>query len=115
SLTDLFMIRNKKNTKITINNTNYTLIKNVGNGGSADVWKAKSNGIEYAIKFLRLAPNSDEKINRFKNEIAFCKESNHKNIVKLIADGEINGQLYYIMPLYQKTFRTLINTESDVN
>lgn len=109
------MIKNKKNTKITINNTNYTLIKNVGNGGSADVWKAKSNGIEYAIKFLRLAPNSDEKINRFKNEIAFCKESNHKNIVKLIADGEVNGQLYYIMPLYQKTFRTLINTESDVN
>lgn len=105
----------KKDVKITINNTNYTLIETIGNGGSGDVWKAKSNGIEYAIKFLRLAPNSNEKINRFKNEIAFCKESNHKNIIKLIADGEVNGQLYYIMPLYQKTFRTLIDTENDVN
>lgn len=105
----------KKNTKITVNNTNYTLIETVGNGGSSEVWKAKSNGIEYAIKFLRLAPNSNEKIIRFENEIAFCKESNHKNIVKLIADGEVNGQLYYIMPLYKKTFRNLINIENDVN
>lgn len=103
----------KKNTKITINNTNYTLIESIGNGGSGDVWKAKSNGIEYAVKFLK--SDSNEKIARFKNEIEFCKESNHKNIVKLIDDGEEDGRLYYIMPLYQKTFRTLINTENDVN
>lgn len=103
----------KKNTEITINNRNFTLIETVGNGGSGDVWKAKSNGIEYAVKFLK--SESKEKIARFKHEIKFCKESNHKNIVNLIADGEQDGRLYYIMPLYQKTFRTLINTENDVN
>lgn len=103
----------KKNTQIIINNTNYTLIETVGNGGSGDVWKAKSNGIEYAVKFLK--SDANEKIARFKNEIEFCKKNNHKNIVKLIADGEQDGRFYYIMPLYQKTFRTIINTENDVN
>lgn len=103
----------KKSKLITIDNISYTLFSTIGNGGSGDVWKAKSNGNEYAIKFI----NSDkkDKIERFRKEIEFCKINNHKNIIKLIADGEENGTLYYIMPLYPLTLKDLIDTEKDAN
>lgn len=99
--------------QITIGNTNYKLIKTIGNGGSGDVWKAHSNGNEYAVKFI----NSDDanKIARFRNEIEFCKTGNHKNIIKLIADGEQNGKPHYVMPLYPQTLKDLINTENDAD
>src|SRR5690606_16908573 len=99
--------------QITIGNRNYALIKTIGNGGSGDVWKAQSNGNEYAVKFI----NSDvpKKIARFKNEIEFCRTSNHKNIIKLIADGEQNGKPYYVMPLYPQTLKDLIDTEKDAD
>lgn len=99
--------------QITIDNTNYELTKTIGNGGSGVVWKAQSQGNEYAVKFI----NSDNanKIARFRNEIEFCKASNHKNIIKLIADGEQNGKPYYVMPLYPQTFKDLIDKEKDAD
>jgi hypothetical protein len=99
--------------QITIGNTNYELIKTIGNGGSGVVWKAKSNGNEYAVKFIN--SDDDNKIARFKKEIKFCKTGNHKNIIKIIADGEQNGKPYYVMPLYPRTFKNLIDTEKDAD
>lgn len=100
-------------TQITIGNTNYELIKPIGNGGSGVVWKAHSNGNEYAVKII----NSKDatKIARFRNEIEFCKTGNHKNIIKLIADGEQNGNPCYVMPLYPQTLKDLIDTEKDAD
>src|SRR5690606_22042467 len=83
----------------------------IGNGGSGVVWKAQSNGNDYAIKII----NSEDmdKIARFKNEIGFCKSSNHKNIIKIIGDGEHNGKPCYAMPLYPQTLKNVIDTEND--
>lgn len=99
--------------QITIGNTNYELIKIIGNGGSGVVWKAQSNENAYAVKFI----NSDDanKIARFRNEIEFCRTVNHKNIIKLIADGEQNGKPCYVMPLYPQTLKDLIDTEKDAD
>lgn len=94
---------------LTIGNTNYELIEVIGNGGSGVVWKAQSNWNEYAIKIINSA--DDNKIARFKKEIEFCKTANHKNIIRIIADGEQKGKLYYIMPLYHQTFKDLIDKE----
>ncbi|MCO5268711.1 MAG: serine/threonine protein kinase [Brumimicrobium sp.] len=101
----------KKGKQIIINQISYQLIETIGNGGSATVWKALFNEKEYAIKII----NSGEtnKIERFKNEIEFCKTSNNENIIKIIADGKHNGKPCYVMPLYPQTFRDLINKEKN--
>lgn len=98
---------------MTISDTNYELLKTIGNGGSSIVWKAKSNGNEYAIKVINSKDFSKIKIARFENEIEFCKTSKHKNIIKLIADGVIDGKLCYVMPLYPQTLKDVIDTEKD--
>ncbi|HEY1019678.1 MAG TPA: serine/threonine-protein kinase, partial [Sediminibacterium sp.] len=99
--------------QITIGNTNYELIKIIGNGGSGVVWKAQSNENEYAVKFIN--SYDANKIARFRNEIEFCRTVNHKNIIKLIADGEQNGKPCYVMPLYPQTLKDLIDTEKDAD
>src|SRR5690606_11452148 len=55
------------------------------------------------------------KIARFKNEIEFYKTSNHKNIIKVIADGKIDGKPCYVMPLYSRTFKDLIIKEKNAS
>lgn len=102
-----------KRKQIIIGQTNYELVETIGNGGSGVVWKAQCNGNEYAIKVIN--SNSNNKIKRFKNEIEFCKTINHKNIIKIIADGEHNHKPCYVMPLYPQTFRDLIDIEKDEN
>ena len=99
--------------QITIGNINYDQIETIGNGGSGTVWKVHSNGEEYAVKVID-SRNSD-KIVRFRNEIEFCKTCNHKNIIRLIADGECDGNPCYVMPLYPQTLKNLIETENDAD
>lgn len=103
----------KKRVIIPNNDVNYALIKSVGNGGSAVVWKAHANGNNYAIKFI----DSDDKnkIKRFNKELVFCKNNLNKNIVSIIADGVFEGVRYYIMPLYPKTLRNVIDAEKDAD
>lgn len=98
---------------ISNNNVDYSLIEPIGEGGSGVVWKAQANGNNYAIKFLNSIDN--EKIERFNKELTFCKTNQNKNIISIIADGEFNGTRYFIMPLYSKTLRDVINEEKDAD
>jgi serine/threonine-protein kinase len=68
---------------------------------------------EVAVKII----NSEDsnKIERFKSEIEFCKTSTHKNIIKLIADGKLDGKFYYVMPLYPQTLKDIIDEEKDTD
>lgn len=100
-----------KRKEIVINKVKYTKIKTIGNGGSGDVWKAESNGKIYAIKIIN--SNSNSKKERFKKEIEFCLSDNHKNIIKIIDKGEINESICYVMPLYPKTLRDVIDKEKN--
>jgi serine/threonine-protein kinase len=107
----------KKGEVVVCGLVSYSLIKSIGGGGSGDVWKAKSNNKYYAIKFLKLDKNENgkdkkkynEKKIRFENELKFCKENPHKNICPVIAEGKHNGEPFYIMPLYEKTLKDVIN------
>lgn len=97
----------KKSDIISINATNYKLIEIIGNGGSGTVWKAHSSEEDYALKVIDSADGN--KIERFKNEIDFCKKSNHKNIIKIIDDGTHKGKLLYVMPIYPLTLKNVID------
>ena len=91
----------------------YKVIEHIANGGNSEVYKIQnSDGEIFALKLL--GKNlSKEKIKRFKNEMNFCFNTNHENIIKIIDNGitEDKTQLFYIMPLYCKTLRDFINEE----
>ena len=89
----------------------YEIKKQVGQGGNGTVFQAKNASNElYAIKVIsRNTPR--EKLNRFRNEINFCMNHEHKNIVKILdygTYGDESGYLFYVMPLYDETLRDRI-------
>jgi len=103
----------KKGFIISNDDVNYTLIEQIGNGGSGVVWKTQANGNDYAIKFINSI--DENKIERFNQELTFCKSNQNKNIISIIADGKFEETRYYIMPLYLKTLRNVINEEKDAD
>ena len=90
----------------------YTLIKQVGSGGNGRVFSA-SNGTDgqFAIKFLERNIGGD-KLKRFKNEIAFCEQHQHKNIVPILDRGyaylDDKDYVFYVMPLFENTLKSKI-------
>lgn len=91
----------------------FTLVKQIGQGGNGKVFSAKdSKGDDVAIKFVK-RDESDKKFKRLKNEINFCEKCKHKNIVHVIDRGvfSLDSEMYvfYVMPLYPETLRDKIN------
>lgn len=81
----------------------------LGEGGNGRVFSARNAaGEEVAIKFLER--ESSEKRKRFRNEVKFCENCAHENIVKVLDRGyaEINGgdRIFCVMPLYAESLRT---------
>ena len=107
-----------KNKKITFDGAEYPLGDGIGSGGNGYVCSAKSaeDSVEYAVKFLTLKEGDNgytEKSERFLQELRFCKDADHRNILKVLGHGEFNGQLCYIMPRCTKTLKTIIEEEHD--
>lgn len=99
---------------ITVGQKKYKLVDAIGSGGNGNVWRAQEDGTpqEYAVKFL--ASENTDKIERFENEITFCQQENHPNIIRIIGYGTFNdAKKFYIMPLYEKTLRDVIAQEKD--
>lgn len=99
----------KKGEKVKTAFDEYTLLKQIGNGGNGRVFSATNDSGEYvAIKLVEKNLPS-VKLKRFKNEIYFCEQHKHKNIVEILDRGYavIDGTEYafYIMPLYAETLR----------
>lgn len=93
--------------KVRLENAEYVLIKKIGEGGAGVVWLSECNDVHYAIKFISDEASKSKK-ERFVQEINFCKANNHKNIVKVIEDGEFEDLYYYVMPYYPQTLRSVI-------
>ena len=90
----------------------YELIKQIGSGGNGRVFSAKDpDGEEFAIKFVE-KHQSSTKLKRFKNEINFCEQHKHKNIVPILDRGQafLDGKdfVFYVMPLYAETLKDKI-------
>ncbi len=85
-------------------------------GGNGTVWKVKVDGDVsfYATKILNPEKIKDsEKLERFVNECQFCKDTDHKHIIRVIDYFIEKEKAYCIMPYYSKNLRTVINTEND--
>lgn len=105
----------KKGTVVKTTFDEYTLIKQVGQGGNGRVFSATNlDGDSVAIKFV-MKNISREKTKRFKNEINFCERHKHKNIVELLDRGykklDNEEYIFYVMPLYKETLRDKINAK----
>ena len=102
--TELIKLKKEK-TVITAFNE-YTLKKQVGQGGNGTVWEAsdRDNTI-VAIKFIE-RDSKTRTLKRFKNEALFCMKNEHKNIIQIKDYGTVNDQyIFYVMPLYKDTLR----------
>ena len=88
----------------------YKLVKQIGQGGNGIVFSAENNsGISVAIKLVDRTALGEEKNKRFKNEIFFCQNSNHSNIIKIIDSGAYGEKyVFYVMPLGLETLRDRI-------
>ena len=83
----------------------------IGEGGSGLVYKVKDKGQDiHAIKCLKTSGETKRK--RFQNELSFCSQNVHKNIIKIEEYGvtQINGEecQFYVMPYYPSTLRILM-------
>lgn len=97
--------------------TTYTVVRELGAGGSGVVYEVRdADGERLALKSLRQGIESS-KLKRFKNEIAFCSKSSHQNIVKVLDHGvTVTGQAvepFYVMTLYESTLRQTIGRRID--
>lgn len=105
--------RLRKNSVVHTAFNDYTLTKQIGEGGNGRVFSATdSSGDKVAIKFVS-HDISGSKLKRLKNEIYFCERSEHNNVIRIIDHGygEFDEGIFsfYVMPLYEKTLRNLIS------
>ena len=88
---------------IIVNNKTYTLTELIGQGGNAEVWKAKNDCEKYAVKIL--INNQKKKMRRFNKEIEFCRTQEHDNLIRIIDSGTLQedkeSYIYYVMPEYE--------------
>lgn len=87
----------------------YSLIKQIGQGGNGKVFAAtNANGEEVAIKFVE-RNIARHKSKRLKNEIYFGLKHKHKNIVEVLDFGYVvldnTEYTFYVMPHYEETLR----------
>lgn len=97
-----------------IDGVSYILGSQLGQGGAATVFEARSSDGEkvYAFKLIKKSESSTRNM-RFRNEIAFGMAAKHDHVVKIHAQGENEEFFYYTMDLYSKSLREVITEESD--
>jgi serine/threonine protein kinase len=85
-----------------------------GEGGSGRVFVVNDDdGNEFALKCLLPERVSSEKRKRFKNEIEFCRNHRHNNIVTVVDAGLVVWNKhkcpFYVMPRFPMTLRALMS------
>lgn len=113
-------LKNQFKINEVLNSIDYSFIEILGQGGQGVVVLTKdSDGIEKAVKIMKLPTSggaaNKAKIERLKNDIEFCSQYNHENIVQYHLHGEYpnNGQkvkfLYAVMDYFPKNLRDVID------
>jgi serine/threonine protein kinase len=88
----------------------YTVIENIGNGGSGSVFSVSdADGKQFALKIIDPSKTSTQKLKRFQNEIAFCQKNTHPHIISVFDHGRsVEEEPFYVMPLYHTTLEKRI-------
>ena len=103
---------------------NYKFSRILGQGGQGVVVLiTDSEGNEKAIKIMKLPSSggrvNNAKVERLKNDIAFCLQYNHDNIIRYDLHGEYPNNreksnfLYAVMDFYPKNLRDIIDKPED--
>ena len=79
----------------------YRVVRELGRGGMSVVWQATDlrHSRDVAIKVLRPRVAAMLGSRRFMREIEILAQLRHPHIVPLFDSGEVDGLLYYVMPL----------------
>lgn len=91
----------------------YTATDIIGQGGAGYVYKCQdTNGNIFAVKLLNPQNVTVERQKRFKNEVLFCQQTNHPNVLKILDDGpylkDNKPVPFYVMRLYDSSLRDLL-------
>lgn len=91
----------------------YARVKQIGSGGSGIVVEVQSEmGKAHALKYFCPDHVTGEKRKRFRNELSFCAQNRHANIITVVDWGFviIGGEKcpFYVMPLYPATLRDVM-------
>ena len=97
-----------KGKEFEIGASKFKFIEYLKDGGNSDIWVAENNNKKYAIKILN--KENREKKERFRNEIEFCKNAKHDNLIRVYSHGEINNRLCYVMDLFGNNLSDLIQS-----
>lgn len=105
----------KKGTVVKTVSNEYVVQKQVTQGGNGTIFQVTDDTrAAYAMKAIDRAKTSKEKLKRFRNEIAFCSNNHHSNIVPVLDSGTYTSEsedlVFYVMPFYPQTLRALINS-----
>ena len=103
----------KKRTTVYTAFSEYTIDRQINQGGNGTVFLVHNKANEkFALKVIDRNKTSTEKLKRFKNEIAFCENSDNPNVVKVLDHGtytvDDENLVFYIMPVYDQTLRGLM-------
>jgi serine/threonine protein kinase len=96
--------------------SSYASKRPLGEGGSGKVLLVTDHhGDEFALKYLKPSVQSQQKTQRFKNELAFCTKNTHPNIITIEDRGlaKIEGTEvpFFIMPVFSKTLRKVLKNQ----
>ncbi|MBL7152360.1 MAG: serine/threonine protein kinase [Phycisphaerae bacterium] len=108
------MAKKKQRVFESVFNT-YRYSGEVGSGGSGIVVKVEDEDENtFALKYLNPDRITSDKLKRFKNELSFCENNEHANIIKVIDRGYTETEdvkcPFYVMPYYPETLRRLMKT-----
>ncbi|MFN2565075.1 MAG: serine/threonine-protein kinase [Gemmatimonadaceae bacterium] len=95
----------------------YSLEQELGRGGFATVYRARDvkHDRPVAVKVLHPELSLAAGADRFRREIRVTAQLQHPNILTVIDSGEIDGQLYFVMPLVQgESLRARLNREKQL-
>ena len=110
----------KKRTIVYTAFSEYTIDRQISQGGNGTVFLVHDRANEkYALKAIDRNKTSNEKLKRFKNEIVFCENSDDPNVIKVLDHGtytvDDENLVFYIMPVYDKTLRSLMTDGIEPN
>ena len=105
----------KKGTVVKTVFNEYVVQKQVTQGGNGTIFQVTDDTrTVYALKAIDRAKTTKDKLKRFRNEIAFCSNNHHSNIVPVLDSGTYTSDsvdlVFYVMPFYPQTLRALINS-----
>jgi TolB-like protein/tRNA A-37 threonylcarbamoyl transferase component Bud32 len=96
----------------------YRIERELGRGGMATVFLAMDTAVGRRVAIKVLHPDLAKAVGaeRFHREIHIASTLTHPNILPVYDSGELDGQLFYVMPLVEgESLRDLLNRERQLS